>query len=570
MSPRVAGSRWEAAQGWLRLAECPPGFTIVRSDVKGMELLDQCVMCPAGKYSRQPAVVTGSSRLVFETIDEARIENMCFDCPTGAECEGSQVTPRKGYWVMEPEDIESRRELANASWEVGVFQCQPLACEGGEENKCSPGREGPVCGLCSAGYTKASPRCVKCTSGLNWIGRAFYIVICCIALVVCYAFVLRPILAQRAEGPVLFSASGERQEVATQARGCTRLIEYMKEKRRGTMHLQRYLKVVVGFYQLLSSFLFTFPVNWSQGNVDIMSYASLFTLDFMSLPGIACVTSGLSYPQKLMLHTLAPVLVLVVFVLPGLWFAARGRAGQHATQRGQMGRAAGKEKAVDTVIHISLVWLFIIYPAVTRHSLANFLCQELLGGVNLLTSDYSLACPLDAPSSFLFVYSVCFSVLSVAGIPLVFCLALNAYSVPRLARTKLRDAEVREMIAMFKKQHRHDLNSLLILLRLHIVDDLRTMEHCFLERCAELYQEIADANSGVVDAEGIEHRMTMANTQCVKPQVIVQVPATGKRALFQAIFQCDAASWSTCVAACDGLTHVDHDADCGGLRQGWH
>lgn len=52
-----------------------------------------------------------------------------------------------------------------------------------------------------------------------------------------------------------------------------------------------YLKLVLSFYQVASSFGKTFRVEWPDSLQSVFSSVAVFNLDFLSLPGPACIVA---------------------------------------------------------------------------------------------------------------------------------------------------------------------------------------------------------------------------------------------------------------------------------------
>ena len=71
---------------------CPEGFITVRN--ADFPVGDQCLICPAGKYSIVPALYTNLNKTVGDAKD---VSSKCNKCPSGADCSGGQsVIPRAG------------------------------------------------------------------------------------------------------------------------------------------------------------------------------------------------------------------------------------------------------------------------------------------------------------------------------------------------------------------------------------------------------------------------------------------------------------------------------------------
>jgi len=78
----------------MRVIRCPPGYILVRDET--VPDLDQCSICPSGKYSAVPALLGNVNK---STVSVNDVNEKCSRCPSGAECPGgNQVIPRPGYY----------------------------------------------------------------------------------------------------------------------------------------------------------------------------------------------------------------------------------------------------------------------------------------------------------------------------------------------------------------------------------------------------------------------------------------------------------------------------------------
>ena len=114
----------------------------MRACLIGETLLNnQCVVCPAGKYSLDPS-------------------QSCLECPDGAVCYGNfTMVPKKGYWRS--------NQLSPEFWECPYEDSclgspeppQPLNLIG----KCAEGYFGNLCNGCTSGFSRqSSSECAKC------------------------------------------------------------------------------------------------------------------------------------------------------------------------------------------------------------------------------------------------------------------------------------------------------------------------------------------------------------------------------------------------------------------------
>ena len=77
-----------------------------------------------------------------------------------------------------------------------------------------------------------------------------------------------------------------------------------------------YLKLYVTFFQILSSFM-TFGVTWPPLLLSMMKWLkSTIFLDILTLPGLSCLWTGVSFRSRLLTYTLAPLAVVFCLILP--------------------------------------------------------------------------------------------------------------------------------------------------------------------------------------------------------------------------------------------------------------
>ena len=128
----------------------PPDFTVFVGGCRPGEEPDRsgaaCVACGEGKYSDG-------------------VTHRCNGCPSdGATCDGGALVLRNGYFP-------ASTALLHGPWpqdEVPLlYMCpNPAVCHVSPDNRtyyCSPGYEGPLCGVCASGYAQSSPgSCSMC------------------------------------------------------------------------------------------------------------------------------------------------------------------------------------------------------------------------------------------------------------------------------------------------------------------------------------------------------------------------------------------------------------------------
>lgn len=143
----------------------------------------------------------------------------------------------------------------------------------------------------------------------------------------------------------------------------------------------------LGIWQVVSSFASTFTVEWPSGLMRLFNGAKFFQLDFISLPGPACLTFDWSYNDKLVVYTVVPIVVVLLVGLPtAIAFAAARRFAVLAEY-------PKWSQTVSLFWYSLLFFLYIVYPMVSVQCLSSFSCHDLGVAGNWLVADYRVRLP---------------------------------------------------------------------------------------------------------------------------------------------------------------------------------
>ncbi len=228
-------------------------------------------------------------------------------------------------------------------------------------------------------------------------------VVCCTAL--WYNFSWRPMLSA-SDGENVYQMSSKFESLQSAMEWAAGAVQYLSHH---SQYLLPYLKLYITFFQVLSSFI-TFNVVWPSALLNIMIWlkGTLF-LDIMSLPGLSCLWHGVSFQNRLMTYTLAPLAVIFILLIPVIVNALIVKfVSQSFEQR--------RERVVSAAWRNIMFWLFLIYPVVSLSTLEAFNCQPI--GLERLAADFKEPCP--GQSHLLRVWSYVFIAIYPVGIP-VFC-----------------------------------------------------------------------------------------------------------------------------------------------------
>ncbi len=426
MDARDGTRRW-------RIVECPPGYLYQRDE----EFADQdnCEPCERGTY------------LLQRTSSNSRFP--CLPCPVGGVCPGKNVVlSKENYWLR---DKRQQRALPEnrSSQRAEIFRCSPKTCEG--ENKCSNNATGPVCGVCRAGWAFTSSGCVLCPSE-DRIAPIRNVAI--VLFLFCFCIVWYRV-SWRALFPRIwflnwiyekvlkwFSAYlGARDGIDNAQAFISSIGEKIKlvSGLASKYNITQYVKIIISYFQVLSSFV-SFQVEWPSLLVNIMVWLKVtFNFAILELPGLSCLWAGIAFQSKLLVYTLVPLILALLFLLPVI---------VELCIKCIRKESASCRTTVDFFWNNIMFLAFLVYPMVSLMTLQSFNCQPL--GLGLLAADYRESCPM--PYSFLRNYSSVFILVYPIGIPLWMLFVMRGMNVHELSKSKVASGLVSSMIALFVKR----------------------------------------------------------------------------------------------------------------------
>ena len=491
----LPGSYWRKEADKFRVFMCDPGYVLVRDDSENRQkaFLDSCVKCLPSKYSLTGAVVKslapcswrggtdqpylcpqitqkdvvgyGDSTVngSWTTTPDQALE-LCLKCPVGADCPGgSDLIPKEGFWLdikHAASAVTARREVLSET--LGVLKCPPRACQYG--GNCTGGRTGPVCGICAAGWAMSSGTCMQCPQDQNADALKISVAIIgsLVLLALLYFFSLRPLMInpekvsdeKDEDAPISKFQSSFTSLASFLIRSKEHLDRSLSRWGRNTdvlLFCQGYIKVIISFYQVVSTFSENYNIPWPSQSTQIFQVAAIFRFDLVAFPGITCLLQGISYTSKLLIYTLFPlVIILLLFIAPilGKLFSIQGE----------------KRELVTNQFWYSLMFfLFLIYPTVSFQTLRSFNCQVVGKYGPLLIADLAEPCPYQysetstvrqafTTKSFVFWWSLASSIAYPLGVPLFFLLVMKAYKIPELAQAKLKGAKIDALVIEYRKK----------------------------------------------------------------------------------------------------------------------
>jgi hypothetical protein len=250
-----------------------------------------------------------------------------------------------------------------------------------------------------------------------------------------------------------------------------------------------------------------FHVTWPPVLLNMMEWSKgTFNFDVIALPGLACLSAEISFTAKLIIYTVAPLVMLVLLGLPLVpaWLLVHSHGWE-----GEWGLKA--EATIDRFWNNIDFAFFVLYPVVSTTSLQAFDCQP--SGLGLLSSDYRELCP--ASLSFISLYSAAFSLLYALGLPIFFYASLLHLSVGKVAKSKIEDSILRAMILAFLK----DTSSVESQRLSRLVGSPSEIEE-FERRCMQVY-------SHYFTSEGVLSEHTLGADKVMMIDLVQQYDANG-------------------------------------------
>ena len=245
---------------------------------------------------------------------------------------------------------------------------------------CRDGHFGRLCGLCEDNYVMTGKGCSLCdldARGVAITNGLLVFVFTCLY----YWLLWTPWIKIGADQGrwVVESIAKSLNKVLTLSSYVLSMI-YKRKNRLEQVKFSRfqyvlgYIKTVVSFAQVSSSFLGNFEIPWPHMVQDVLGFMNYFTLDLLNLPSIACIFRHYNYLAKIMIFTLAPLCIVVALAVPTLLAQFLSRNNIAAVDQNTINDLKG-------AFFFSLLSLmFLIYNAVSTTVLNTFNCVDI--GIN--------------------------------------------------------------------------------------------------------------------------------------------------------------------------------------------
>jgi len=352
-------------------------------------------------------------------------------------------------------DDGSQQEIPRgmvASSPLPAYRCPVGACQGGENFSCAEGHHGRVCGLCNetrdeggAFYSWSGSSCVKCQDGNLGDVTAVVVGLAIVLPVLWFYIAWKPLVGCTITGTgllelVTFRCLDKSTMVVRLLDNASAAIDMAQVL---LMAVLPFSKIVISYFQVVSTFITTFQIEWPDEIFDFLQNMDIFNFDFLSLPETACVASDWDYPTRVMAKTGMPLAVLALLAIPSCVAWRMVSTGSRVTRE-------RFEKTFSAFSWWGLFLFFVVYPSASVSVLNTFSCLDLGRSGKWLMSDVQVPCP--ESGEFVYVFSVIGVILYPLGVPAGMLGMLYYYEVPKMARQKKKAAELRALIATFRQE----------------------------------------------------------------------------------------------------------------------
>jgi len=554
-----------------RLMACPIGYSLIRDDADPTS--DHCLQCPPYTFSLEDSKWVEQERVypskqAWSDAMADKVTRPCNPCPPGSTCfGGNKVNASRGYWgdpepflcppeactvdstggevcdtllcflppgaetterrrlLMAPSSKRRQAGSAGTAEECGpdcrlrvyVHTCPAGGCE--LNGECAEGRTGPACGLCVEGLQMVGAECLSCDYDPMTLILVALLVFAPFLIACFYFFSWKPLLFRNKKAPEEEDAR-EATWLASKALNSKtwKVVyvswEFIKQEFREFTEVDHtaYIKIIISFYNIVGTYPIVYNIYWPDLLATIMQITnSVAGVDFLGIPGFSCLGISLPYTTKLLISTITPVAINLVFFIAPLVVMVQGMVIR--------GHPFKHPRFPDTISRFcwSMAFTMALYfPPVSIQVLSSFRCDKQL---NLLTSDYSEVCPLNDPTGFIFRWSVLCTILYPIGIPCAMYWMMWYYSVPHIAKVKLNKVLFKTLVEKYQSANATQESEILV----RIIGNVSDRQQ-FEKRVGELFEMIDKDGGGSLDLpEMIEAFQTfgMANVNVDKIKALM-------------------------------------------------
>jgi len=230
------------------------------------------------------------------------------------------------------------------------------------------------------------------------------------------------------EGDDFYGATGE-------------ALELLEKARRLAEKAQKYGKIVINFYQIVSTFIRSLDIPWPHVFITTMGKISIINLNLVRLPKAACLSPEPSYYDEFNGYTLG-LLFALIFI--GVFWAFGRHILAPVTLAGMSAEDAAERRSQfsSTCLQRTLMLLYLVYPGVSVAIFGMFSCSTV-SGHSYLDQDFRITC-YDKTHYRYVGGAIVWLFLVPIGVPVFFNWLLKRFRVPDMAALVEDNAWLRE------------------------------------------------------------------------------------------------------------------------------
>ena len=292
-----AGSFYQDKLVKTSCKQCPLGQYVRPENAPGKRALD-CQTCPKGTQSGRSA----DYRACFCLPDFARQSRFgpCKRCTSpGVTCNRDYQMLKPGFWWSWEYDAACKAkyqafinnlETFNASYSIETcsFDCKiplphkcrnKLACLGTVHGSCHQNYTGLLCAMCAKKYYRHFRMCIRCPEA--WIAAIEFLTYLLAFIVICTVINWADKITVKTKDRILCSENGANKFMVPQ--------QTRKQRTVADVILST-LKILLGFYQILSGTVQSFPdIPWPHSFTTLLGIFQFLELQILRFPSLRCI-----------------------------------------------------------------------------------------------------------------------------------------------------------------------------------------------------------------------------------------------------------------------------------------
>lgn len=246
-----------------------------------------CSICDKSFYLDDSVPLANISSLIFKSPS-----TFCLSCPTGSSCNSTNASLTKlevssGFWRHS--NLTSRLyKCLNSNICIGTSTISSATDRSLDteylNDGCKHGHTGPLCEVCTLNnyhFSFTDKECVQCPSRTNIVLQALLVVIVTVLIIM---LLTRQFMKRRINTILVVIPA---------------------------LSLQAKAKLLISFYQIISSFQEVYGVTLSGNLKNALNILDYFTLDFLKIIGVPVDCIG-SVTQQLIIKALWPYLIVIM------------------------------------------------------------------------------------------------------------------------------------------------------------------------------------------------------------------------------------------------------------------